>query len=373
MWYPNFDINQPGLQDDMRFRVDLTGTTGMVLWFDVAYAQFDDFYSDTLAVLASTDCGLNWTEVYRKGGDQLATSPDVAFPFTPSATQWRRESVPLQQFASAGQVLIAIQDRNRWGQQLYFDNVNVGASVQVNAIAWLEGPFETSTLLMRDDLRVAGLLPLQEPYSGLGFTQASGGGGEVVDPAVLAVSGSNAIVDWVLLELRANVSPFGVVATRSALLQRDGDIVGLDGISPVTFQASPGTYRLAVRHRNHLGIMRGSGNALTATPLTIDFRLSATTTYGTAARKAIGAAQVMWAGNARRDAVLKYTGSNNDRDPVLVRVGSTTPNNVVTGYFLEDVNLSGTVKYTGTANDRDPILVNIGSTTPNNTRTEQLP
>jgi hypothetical protein len=37
------------------------------------------------------------------------------------------------------------------------------------------------------------------------------------------------------------------------------------------------------------------------------------------------------------------------------------------------VNLSGQVKYTGTANDRDPILVNVGSTTPNNTRVRQLP
>ena len=29
--------------------------------------------------------------------------------------------------------------------------------------------------------------------------------------------------------------------------------------------------------------------------------------------------------------------------------------------------------YTGPGNDRDPILVNVGSTTPNNTKLEQLP
>jgi hypothetical protein len=31
------------------------------------------------------------------------------------------------------------------------------------------------------------------------------------------------------------------------------------------------------------------------------------------------------------------------------------------------------VQYTGSNNDRDPILVNVGSTTPNNSITEQIP
>jgi hypothetical protein len=83
--------------------------------------------------------------------------------------------------------------------------------------------------------------------------------------------------------------------------------------------------------------------------------------------------QVLWAGDATRDNSVRYTGSGNDRDPILVKVGSTTPNNAVTGYYLEDVNLDGLVKYTGSSNDRDPILVNVGSTTPNNVRLQQLP
>jgi len=42
-------------------------------------------------------------------------------------------------------------------------------------------------------------------------------------------------------------------------------------------------------------------------------------------------------------------------------------------YTTRDMNMYGTVKYTGSANDRDPILVNVGSTTPNNVRVQQLP
>ena len=105
----------------------------------------------------------------------------------------------------------------------------------------------------------------------------------------------------------------------------------------------------------------------------IDFTTTATATYGTAARKTVGTTQVMWMGNVTGDGLVKYTGSGNDRDPILVKVGSTTPNNTAPGYFIEDVNLDGTVKYTGSSNDRDPILVNVGSTVPTNTQVEQLP
>jgi hypothetical protein len=71
---------------------------------------------------------------------------------------------------------------------------------------------------------------------------------------------------------------------------------------------------------------------------------------------------------------ITYTGSTNDRDPILVAVGSTTPNNVLNNiYSTRDVNMNGQVKYTGTGNDRDPVLVNVGSTSPNNVRSAQLP
>ena len=81
----------------------------------------------------------------------------------------------------------------------------------------------------------------------------------------------------------------------------------------------------------------------------------------------------LWSGNTLWDNELKYTGSNNDRDPVLVRIGGTVPTNTVLGYYRDDVNLDGVVKYTGSDNDRDPILVNIGGTVPTQVRTEQLP
>ena len=52
---------------------------------------------------------------------------------------------------------------------------------------------------------------------------------------------------------------------------------------------------------------------------------------------------------------------------------STTPNNTISGYLPTDVNLDGAVKYTGSRNDRDPILITIGGTVPNAVRTQTLP
>ena len=113
-----------------------------------------------------------------------------------------------------------------------------------------------------------------------------------------------------------------------------------------------------------------------ATASPVDLTSSALSTFGTNARKAITGTfptQALWAGDVTFNGEIKYTGSGNDRDPILTTVGSTTPNNTVTLYSTRDVNLNGQVKYTGSGNDRDPILVNVGSTTPNNVRVQQLP
>ncbi|MBL7986217.1 MAG: proprotein convertase P-domain-containing protein, partial [Flavobacteriales bacterium] len=73
--------------------------------------------------------------------------------------------------------------------------------VDVDARVLLEGCYDAGTGLMHDSLRAQGSLPLTEPYTGAGYV-AVGGGGETTFPAVLAVQGPTAIVDWVILELR---------------------------------------------------------------------------------------------------------------------------------------------------------------------------
>ncbi len=247
---------------------------------------------------------------------------------------------------------------------------DVSPPIVLAAKVFLEGPYKSANLMLTDSLRKQGVLPLTEPYTTLGLVVT---GANTTTNAVLAVTGNNAIVDWVLVELRDPATLTTVVERRAALLQRDGDVVALDGVSPLGFCSAAGSYRVAVRHRNHLGCMTGAPFNLGPSATPIDFTSSALGTYGTLARNTIGSVQVLWAGNTTGDTNVMYTGAGNDRDPILTAVGSTTPNNTVSGYLRTDVNMDGRAQYTGSANDRDPVLINVGSTTPNNVKVEQLP
>lgn len=248
-----------------------------------------------------------------------------------------------------------------------------GGSVAVAVRAFLEGPFDPSVGTMKDSLRVLGLLPANEPFTALGYGHTVGGGGEIIHPGVLDVSGAQAIVDWVLVELRDVVQPGLRMHSRSALLRRDGHIVDMDGISAVTFSATPGDYHVAIRHRNHLGVMSAQPVALSSSPAQIDFTSFGTLTYGTLATKTVGGQQVLWSGDVNFDGQVKYTGEDNDRDPVLLSVGGSVPTQIVAGYLNSDVDMDGTARYTGEGNDRDPILVTVGGSVPTNVRVEQLP
>lgn len=251
--------------------------------------------------------------------------------------------------------------------------IDPGAVVRLDASVLLDGPLNTTTLLMNDALRVNGTIPLTEPYTALGYPQAAGGGGEATTSTVLSTTGNNAIVDWVRLELRSATEPRVIVATRQALVQRDGGIVKANGTANVEFGVGPGTYFVVVRHRNHLGVMTGSAVSLSTTATAVDLTVAGTTAYGTEARKTVGGKLALWSGNVMVDDRLRYTGLSNDRDPILSAIGGTVPTNTATGYRLEDVNLDGSVRFTGAANDRDPILSNIGGVTPTTVRVQQLP
>lgn len=250
--------------------------------------------------------------------------------------------------------------------------VDGSAIVRVSPQLWLEGPFDEGTSLMSDALRVAGLIPLTEPYTQLGFP-AVAGGGETTDASALATSGNTAIVDWVRVELRSASNPANVVVARHALLRRNGVVVKPEGTGGIEFNVGPGQYYVAVRHRNHLGVMTAAPVTLGATTTIVNFRSATTATYGTAARKVVGTQRLLWAGDVVPDGVLTYVGLDNDRDPILQSIGGAVATATATGYLQADVNLDGIVKYAGADNDRDPILGNVGGTLPTNTRVEQVP
>ncbi len=148
--------------------------------------------------------------------------------------------------------------------ELEFDLIAARCGVIVDIHLLLQGPYKPATSLMTDNLRSSQLLPSMEPYSGLGYSHFGEGGGEVILPGVFDVSGPNGIVDWVFLELRDAADFSQIIATRSALLQADGDVVDVDGSSYVYFEGvDDANYYVVARHRNHLDIMTPGSLPLT--------------------------------------------------------------------------------------------------------------
>lgn len=91
------------------------------------------------------------------------------------------------------------------------------------------------------------LVPRVSPYQSLAVLETS----FVLDTTNIALSGENKLVDWVLVSLIDSTNT--IKQTRSALVQSDGDIVGLDGISPLQFTVQ-GKFQVSIRYRNALGI-----------------------------------------------------------------------------------------------------------------------
>jgi hypothetical protein len=191
----------------------------------------------------------------------------------------------------------------------------------------------------------------------------------------------DAIVDWVFVELRSAMDSTVIVETRSALLQRDGDVVSpTDGISALSFAGLAGNnYFVSVKHRNHLGVMTAVPQQLTSTGTAVDFTtMSATQLYNQAGFDGaemitVGSVKALWAGDVNGDSKIKHQGTGSDNPSILSQVlthpgniGGVYNFNAGLGYYTGDVNLDGKVKYQGTGNDTNFIFFNVVNAYPLN-------
>jgi hypothetical protein len=264
------------------------------------------------------------------------------------------------------------------------------AGVSVNIRVLLKGALigNNNSGLMRDDLRSQGVIPTDEPYSDFPryYHVGANGGSEIIaDGSVLQVSGPDAIVDWVFIELRDANDPAKILATRSGLLQRDGDVVDVDGVSPLVFETvSAGEYYVAVRHRNHLGVMTANAYELTETPILLDFTDPDFLTYGEDAQADFAGRMAMIGGDFNGDGKVIAIGPNNDIFYLFSSVLSAPENTsfnenyIYHGYHWSDYNLDGKAIFVGPNNDRSMVFyLSIGdcltNNMPNCVLTEQLP
>lgn len=249
--------------------------------------------------------------------------------------------------------------------------------------------------LMRDNLRVNPFtgnneIPSVDPYStptvnidivdnytkvGPGLIPAYT---TITNPAaVFSVSGENAIVDWVFVELRSKQNNALVLATRSGLLQRDGDIVDLNGVDGLAF---PGVYLdsfyVVIRHRNHLGIMSMtvSNNQLVdltkPTSPIYDFGTTKNNGFNYAGlalknELALGV-MMMWAGDFDADGKIKFVNPGDDQNVLYLNVLNHPDNvdyksnfNNGFGYYQSDFNMNGKIKYDNPDDDKNLLYLQI--------------
>lgn len=249
----------------------------------------------------------------------------------------------------------------------------VANSLVLNAKVLLQGPFVSG--LMVDSLRVHNYIPTSEPYTSTpyNYVHKAYGGGETSTLAAFDQPANNDdIVDWVVVELRSN--PWAVVATKTGLLQRDGNIVDLDGTSNLSIQGvADGPYYIGIKHRNHLPVRTNAAVSLSnSVSALVDFTVLATAFDSSGIAKPTepekllpGGLYGLWSGDANFNKSVSYNGASNDKNIVLTTVGPATPNNAILGYNRADVNMNGVTLYNGAANDKNVVLVNVGPATPN--------
>ncbi|MEO8961356.1 MAG: hypothetical protein ABI325_05720 [Ginsengibacter sp.] len=281
---------------------------------------------------------------------------------------------------------------NRIGFPVSGSSVNITAMDKfdlLKAKVFLQGAYNPEIGLMADKLRTpVNLIPLSDPYRSvpydIAFTHLNNAITETASASVFSDQplSNNDIVDWVFLELRNTVTPGNtVLQTRSALLQRDGDIVDVDGVSPVTFNnVVSGDYTIAVRHRNHLGLSTDPDtftpvlDEKQSTTVLVDFSTSSNI-FGpaTAYYVATDSKHTLWGGNTNVNNIVRFSGPGNDKDYILNSILGGNSTTSIIGYSSGDINMDRTVKYSGPNNDKDFLLFSVLSSNVTNSQTQYLP
>jgi hypothetical protein len=313
------------------------------------------------------------------GSVMTCATPNTAGLATTASTTFDLKVTPMT--GTAGQYIIANGSVNVVANEIVTGNnsnttvsalpIAAAPTVKITAKVMLQGAMlGTTDGLMRDNLRSLNLIPLTSPYSSTLSSRFANVGEATAVTTTAAVLNANAgtpdaIVDWVFVELRSTTSPFAVVKTISALVQRDGDVVAANG-QPLEIATTSGSYMVSIKHRNHFGAMTSNAVTLNGTPTVIDFTaMSNTNVYNKTATMdgfemvTMNGKRALWAGNVDANNTIKYDGTSNDRIVMGSQVtsfpaNSTLSNNYpnVSTYLTGDVNMDGKTKYDGTNNDR---------------------
>lgn len=280
---------------------------------------------------------------------------------------------------------------------LVFDDLTVALKV------YLEGALMTNrnetaadgSPLMRDDLRVnpfdgKNYIPTDDPYTFpvgiLDFTANYPKVGPALlsenqviadSAAVFGVTGQDAIVDWVFVEIRDKSNVTNILGSRAGLVQRDGDVVDLDGVSDLRFKGvNADSFYVVVNHKSHLGAM----SLLVSNGEVVDFRsldqplfdfgvhpVTGLDYTGLATNNNVKAGyRTLWAGDFDGNGVVKYENPFDDHNMLFFTVVTLLGNELGTSnydfgytYAESDYNMNGKVKYDNPNDDKNMLFYQV--------------
>lgn len=107
-------------------KIDISSYMTPTLLFDLSYAPYSSQYTDELAVLVSSDCGLTFDTLYYKSGMDLGTTPASTSVYIPgSPNQWRTDTVDLSNLGGGDFIQVQIVGICGYGNNLYLDNLRI--------------------------------------------------------------------------------------------------------------------------------------------------------------------------------------------------------------------------------------------------------
>jgi PKD repeat protein len=217
MVFLNYSLNSFGARDQVVSpQYFLNGYGNYQLKFDVAHQLYSTSptYLDSLAVLASTNCGVNYSSIYVKPGNTLATVPGTGGNFIPTSTQWRTDSVDLSVY-SGQSIQLSFMNHGNYGNNIYVDNIRItglNATVSLSLKIFMEGYYNPASNQMQ---------------------------------AVSNPVGATTVTDTIMVSLASTTSPYNIIYT-------DQEVVLTNGIANLQFPiaAYNNSFYVVVKYRN---------------------------------------------------------------------------------------------------------------------------
>ena len=321
--------------------------------FAVAHARWNATYIDSLKVLVSGDCGVTWQTLYAKGGSSLATAPDIASNFTPTASQWRNDSVVLNSYIGNPYVRIKLVSVSGWGNRIYLDDININGAAALPlsvTTSSIQSPTCTGSANGSIDITPSGGIPaLSYNWSNGASTQdVSGLTAGTYSVTVTDANGATAAINSIVLSAASplnaatngtNISCFGGTNGTANVTANGGtgnlNYLWSNGATTATVSGlATGSYTVTISDQNNCSV-----TAAVSLTQPVAIQLSETLTNSSCAQPAGGSVVISATGG---NAPYTYNWSTGNTSSSLTNLSSGS----YTLTLTDAQNCSSTATYT---------------------------